>query len=59
MARMMMLGVWLLIAAGAASGPPITSFVPWVVCVALYALLILSAGVFEWLMGIRNCYTSR
>ena len=59
MAKTMALGGWLLIAVGVAAASPQAPFsVANTVCLALYALLILSAGVFEWLMGIRNCYTS-
>jgi hypothetical protein len=37
-----------------AIGPETTGSVARIVCLALYFLLILSAGVFEWLLRIRN-----
>jgi len=54
MAKTMALGGWLLIAVGVATCPPTQLSVANTVCLALYALLILSSGVFEWLIGIRK-----
>lgn len=55
---MMAFGGWLLMLVGAvldvSIGPETTGSVASIVCLALYFLLILSAGVFEWLMRIRN-----
>ena len=54
MAKTMALSGWLLIAAGVATSPQAPFSAANTVCLALYALLILSAGVFEWLVRIRN-----
>ncbi len=54
MARMMNIFGWILIVIGAALGKQIVAPVPLLVCLALYATLTLSAGVFEWLIGKRK-----
>ena len=55
MAKTMALGGWLLIAVGVAATSPQAPFsVANTVCFAIYVMLILSAGVFERLLRIRN-----
>ena len=54
MAKTMALGGWLLIVAGVATSPQAPFSAANTVCFAIYVMLILSAGVFEWLLRIRN-----
>lgn len=54
MAKTMALGGWLIVAVGVATSPQATFSVANTVCLALYAMLILSAGVVDWLVSVRN-----
>ncbi len=54
MAKTMALVGWLFIAAGVATSTQAPYSVANTVCLALYALLILSVGVFELLIGKRK-----